>query len=170
MGSYHLSTQMQDYLPKSRPGRRTERMVTGDEGERFVENNLACQSCDSKEFLNLNDTKKNMPGVDIQCRRCGEYGQVKTFQEQPNGTTPIKQMRGGEENWDDVRIPSNSNTLKETLQKYHKNIRYYCIIYKNTLHGKEVQYIAITERLSLKNMYRGEQSIRAKNTKWICRI
>lgn len=157
---------MQKYLPKPKPGKGTDRMEIGDQGEEFCVKNLCCESC-GDGFSNLNDSQKNIVGVDLQCRGCGEFVQVKTFQEQSGGKCPVRQTYSESSTWDETTIPSLSSTLRVTLKRYHNKIRYYCVIYKPTLRGREVQYIAITEPLSLKNMGIGEKSIMAKHTKWI---
>ena len=161
---------MQNYLPKIKDlshRKRTKRMEIGDCGELYCIQNLACHSCNKQDFINLNDLNINTAGVDIQCRQCGEYGQVKTFQEHSNGTSPITLTCKNDLWWDDVIIPSFTNTLKNTLIQYNNNIRYYCIVYKNTAYGKKVQYIAITECLTLKNLCNRKKAIRSKHTNWI---
>ena len=145
---------------------RTEKMEIGDCGEEHCIKHIKCISCNKQNWINLNDTRRNMIGVDLQCRNCGEYAQVKTFKEFSDGVSPIKQTTKGDAWWDDMKIPSFTTTLRKTLEKYNNNIRYYCIIYKNTQNGRLLKYTAITERLSIANMC-GEKTIRSKNTKWI---
>lgn len=147
-----------------RNGRQTERMKTGNFGEQFCVENTNCQSCGGR-FKNLNDENRNTVGVDLQCTGCNQVVQVKTKCLKPNGKCPLTQTR--KSSWDELRVASTS-TLRRTLTVYYKQIRYYCVIYKNTPRGKEVQYIAITELLSVKNICRGEKAIVAKDTKWIC--
>jgi hypothetical protein len=149
---------------QSKAKKSTERMKTGDFGEQFCVENTSCQSCGGK-FKNLNDEKRNTIGVDLQCKKCGQHIQVKTTCLKPNGNCPLTQP--DKSSWNEVIIQSTPTT-RRTLTAYNMKIRYYCVIYKNTSHGKEVQYIAITELLSMKNICRGEKAIMAKDTKWIC--
>ena len=139
-------------------------MKAGIFGEEYCINNTSCESCGGT-FINLNHEKKNIIGIDLQCTGCNEVVQVKAKCLKANGGCPFTQP--DKLSWNKLRIQS-SCTLRWTLTRYNEKIRYYCVIYKNTSSGKEVQYIAITERLSLKNMCRGEKAIVAKDTKWIC--
>ena len=142
-------------------------MEIGDCGELYCVKNLYCLTCKNYGFVNLNTKKTNMPGVDIQCTHCGEYGQVKTF-EKKKGKYPIQKTNPRCPHWDDTKITSCANTLRNTLIKYSNNIRYYCIIYENTLYGRKIEAIAITERLTVDNICDGEKAIRAKHTLWMC--
>ena len=164
---------LQDYLPQPNelPYRnRTERMEIGDCGELYCERNMYCLTCEKKEWNNLNNTKRNIIGVDLQCRNCNEYLQVKTVQEQPNGTCVIKQTSKNSLWWDDVIIPSFTKTLRRTLNAYHNNIRYCYIVYKQLSRlRRKIQYIAITEPLTSKNICRGAKAIRARKMKWVYR-
>lgn len=148
----------------SKAKKSTSRMETGNFGEDHCINKTLCESCGSS-FINLNDVIMNTIGVDLQCTGCNQVVQVKTICLKPNGKCPLTQPY--KSSWNEVRIPSTPTT-RRTLTAYNMKIRYYCVIYKNTSSGKEVQYIAITELLSLKNMCRGEKAIMAKDTKWIC--
>jgi hypothetical protein len=165
---------MQSYLPNENellPKNRTYKMIIGELGEEFVCRNIQCIECGAKDFINLNEIQTNVPGVDIQCRQCLQYVQVKTFEQKSNGSNHIIQMNKDDFLWDDVKIPVLNRKLRNTLVQYHNNIRYYCVIYSYTpLKKRQVNYIAISEPLSITNLCigpRGGKFIRSKNTKWV---
>jgi len=89
----------------------------GRAGEEFVCAHIPCQTCGIRKWYNLNRENPNFPGMDLKCLHCGTYAQVKTG----NGTL-IPHGAG----W---KIPTSPATVRDTLRKYKRNMRYIHVAY-----------------------------------------
>ena len=116
----------------------------GDAGEKFVCEKLPCQTCGIRKWHNLNRENPNFPGVDLKCLHCGGYGQVKT------GKHPLPPHHTG---W---KIPTSPATVRDTLRKYKRNMRYIHVAY-DAKH--RVSEVCVTEPLTCKNIFHTENCI-----------
>lgn len=101
------------------PSQEHSRTAIGEAGEETFGRIGPCLTCGRNEgWNNLNDIQTNFPGVDLQCARCGDVVQVKTY------ASPISQngMR--------MSIPVSAATIDQTLTKYKGRIRFAYIYYE----------------------------------------
>jgi hypothetical protein len=82
--------------------------------------------------------------VDLKCLHCGTYAQVKT------GRHPLTKHRTG---W---KIPTSPATVRGSLQKYKRNMRYIHVTYDNKCRVTEV---CVSEVLTCKNLFHTENCI-----------
>ena len=120
----------------------------GRAGEEFVCAHIPCQTCGIRKWHNLNKKNPNFPGVDLKCLHCGGYAQVKTG----NGSlTHFGSTR--RTGW---KIPTSPATVRDTLRKYKRNMRYIHVAY-DAKH--RVSEVCVTEPLTCKNIFHTENCI-----------
>jgi hypothetical protein len=82
--------------------------------------------------------------VDLKCLHCGGYAQVKT------GKKPLTPHLTG---W---KIPTSPATVRDTLRKYKRKLRYITISYDKK---SRVTEACVTEPLTFKNLFHTENCI-----------
>jgi hypothetical protein len=141
---------------------KCKRQKVGHRAEKVIEGVLNCETCGGS-YENINENVHlNFPGIDHRCRDCGEVLQCKA-KHIIGDKYPI--VNG---HWNHIVVPASKHTLSETISSYANKIRFCYLFYRKTKDGIcVVDSIAITERLSFKNIAKNKSSIISNKACWV---
>lgn len=145
----------------------------GKAAEKFVCDHIPCEECGHKNWMDLNNIKKNHPVTDFECLECGSRINVKGREWSKyekdyynNSGFPITKLSVGE-SWEKVKMQCNETLYNALSNPANRGkIRYYGVVYLKVRGIYKVHSVAVTEPLSKRNIDAGGCAIIARDTKW----
>lgn len=138
-------------MSKNRTNGLTRRLI-GDRSENDFMTSVPCPSCNkTKYYQNLNSDNYNYPGVDIRCRKCDIYIQLKSGKKYPKLLTEID------------CYPIQCSTRHITLQcfRYYSNRFYYAYLQYDSKTGLAI-YAIVSQLLTINDLHKSKNYILCK--------